>query len=95
MNTWFAILLALQMGDVLTTLYALHHGGIEANRWLAKLMTEYDAELVLLGAKVLFIGLVSVAMEFKVLPLWALQALCAGYALLLAWNGYQIARLVR
>ena len=93
MNEWFAVLSVLQVGDILTTMYAFHRGGIEVNPLLARLFKRHDPMWVLVGAKLAFLVFVAVLMKIGLLPLWVIQALCAGYAALLAWNGYQIAKM--
>ena len=80
---WF---LALNVLDVLLTLYVLRNGGIELNRVLAKWFTLDDPDVVLVRIKVVLLSFVWLAQYFGALPDWALLSLVAGYVVLALHN---------
>ena len=89
---WLYILFALQVADIATTIYVLNRGGRELNPVLNKLFVRYGARPVLLVMKIGFIALVYWLADYGYLPLYGVQILAGFYALLIAWNVYQISK---
>ena len=91
--TWF---LALNVLDILLTLYVLKHGGSEKNPLLAKWFTlDDDPEVVMLRIKVLLLSFVWLAFYFGALPIWALIGLVVGYAGLALHNIRVVLRVLK
>ena len=89
----FTILIALQVLDVASTLYALKLGARESNRFVAKAIEWFDNPLVaLLVLKGAVIGLV--AWQYDIIHAGVLAALCAFYVWVI-WNNWSIIRKLR
>ena len=88
----FAILAALQLGDILTTLRVLGQGGVERNPVLAPLFRRFGSPPVLIAEKVLVLGLVWIALPSMApqLQLALLGASCALYVWIVWHNWTQI-----
>lgn len=94
MNTtyWLAACIILQVGDAYSTIYGMRLGATEANTMLAKLIGVIGRDRVIVGSKIIYIG---VLVYFRAeLQLWMLQAITAFYAVNLARNIYQIKKQV-
>jgi hypothetical protein len=84
------ILIALQIGDLMTTEYVINkQGGSETNPIMNKLFSKYGMHNVLV-AKILFVSTVGI-LTLKLFPP-ALITLSGFYAAIVAWNCYQITK---
>ncbi len=81
-----ALFFALNVVDVLLTLYVVKHGGTEKNPILARWFTLDDPDVVLIRIKVALLCVVWLALYFGALPTWALWALVIGYFALAGHN---------
>ena len=86
MTTWLTWFFALNVADVLLTLYVIKHGGSEKNDILAKWFTQDDPDVVLIRIKALLLSLVWVVFYVGLLPQWALVALVLAYFALAGHN---------
>jgi len=88
--TWFAVLVALNLMDVVLTLYALKRGGAEGNPLVNWLMRKFGVEPGLVGAKAVALGIV-----FYALPTAAIYMplACLLYVGVVVWNVYHISKL--
>ena len=94
LETLMIVALLLQLGDYLTTVKAIHMGGIEANPVVRKLMDKFGLKAGLGIAKL--IGVVAVVVLYNAEPrvaeigLWALVLL---YTVIVISNGYAIKKM--
>ena len=84
-NPW-AWFIALNVVDVLLTLYVIKHGGSEKNPILARWFTLDDPDVVLVRVKVALLCAVWLMHYFGALPEWAMWALIIGYCALAGHN---------
>ena len=87
---WFAAFVSVNVLDAVLTLWALHHGGTEANPLIRALMRRVHPALALVIVKGAFIVAVAVWMA-DVAP-W-LPLLTGVFAGICAWNAVQIVRM--
>lgn len=81
MTTLLLILAALAVYDVLSTVYVLHHGGRERNKflnWLFMLAPNWVEE-ILLFTKVGAAGAIALAVVDNAMPVWVLGLLVGLY----------------
>lgn len=76
--------LALQVLDVASTLYAFKNGAVEANPVMRKLMDTFGVEVGLILPKLFFAGAVWIWQDY--FADWALVVVCIGYAAVVANN---------
>ena len=80
---WF---LALNVADVLLTLYVIKHGGSEKNDILAHWFSKDDPDVILIRIKALLLSFVWIVFYVGLLPQWALVALVLAYFALAGHN---------
>ena len=88
--TWFLLLVVLNVADAVTTTMGIKRGAKELNPVMRALMAKVGTLPALLGWKALFLGCVYAFLP--VIDPRALMVLCAFYAGVVLWNGYQIRR---
>lgn len=81
--------LALQVLDVASTLYAFRNGATEANPVMRKLMDLFGVEVGLILPKLFFAGAVWIWQDY--IADWGLVLVCVGYLVVVA-NNVRIAR---
>ena len=81
--------LALQVLDVASTLYAFKNGAVEANPVMRKLMDTFGKEVGLIAPKLIFAALVWTYRDH--FADWGLVVVCVGYVAVVM-NNVRIAR---
>ena len=99
-DSLLVLVVALQLADAATTLYALDLGAMESNPVLARLFPNFGVVNTLVATKGAFI-VVLMLMHFYgqnshwlglnwALPEWMYWAMAGGFAVLVGWNLSQI-----
>lgn len=86
----FIVFVALQVVDAWLTLKIIGQGGRELNPAVAWAMARLGNLWGLVAVKAVGIGVVLLILPW--VPLAVMWALCAGYAVLAAWNAAQLRR---
>jgi len=89
----FALVLALQLVDIATTLYVLKRGGVEANPLMRRLMEAFGSpEAALVATKFAFVVLLGALYES--IPVWSFGLMAAIYVWV-AYNNGKVIRAIR
>ncbi|MES2586951.1 MAG: DUF5658 family protein [Pseudomonadota bacterium] len=82
-----ALVILLQIGDMMTTMYVLNHGGHEVNPAMVWLFSKVGVLTGLILKVVILSGLAIVVMLFSPMGLIAMAVIYVG---IVGWNSYQV-----